>query len=70
MILVTNIDWDTDYEEVDLPSSIAIEDSEELEKAILEDGDWVLTEFLSDSYGWCIYSYEYEITDDKEVPND
>ena len=64
MILVTNIQWDTDEEKVELPTSIAIYDSEELETSIVEGDEDVLTDFLSDTYGWLIYSYCYEIMED------
>ncbi len=61
MILVTNIRWDTDEEKVELPTSVAIYDSEELEASIAEGDEGILTDFLSDAYGWLIYSYYYEI---------
>ena len=64
MILVTNIQWDTDGEKVELPTSVAIYDSEELEASIIEGDEDVLTNFLSDTYGWLIYSYCYEIMED------
>ena len=64
MILVTNVQWDTDEEKVELPTSIAIYDSEELEASIIEGDEDVLTNFLSDVYGWLIYSYCYEIMED------
>lgn len=64
MILVTNIQWDTDEEKVELPASVAIYDSEELEASIIEGDEDVLTDFLSDTYGWLIYSYCYEIMED------
>lgn len=64
MILVTKIQWDTDEEKVELPTSIAIYDSEELEASIAEGYEEDLTNFLSDTYGWLIYSYCYEIMED------
>lgn len=64
MILVTDIQWDTDNEKVELPTSVAIYDSEELEASIVEGDEDVLTDFLSDTYGWLIYSYCYEIMED------
>ena len=64
MILVTNIQWDTDEEKVELPTSVAIYDSEELEASIIEGDEDVLTDFLSDTYSWLIYSYCYEIMED------
>ena len=64
MILVTNIQWDTDEEKVELPTSVAIYDSEELEASVAVGDDGVLTDFLSDTYGWLLYSYCYEIMED------
>lgn len=64
MILVTDIQWDTDNEKVELPTSVAIYDSEELEASITEGDEDVLTDFLSNTYGWLIYSYCYEIMED------
>lgn len=64
MILVTKIQWDTDDEKVTLPSSVSIYDSKELEESVLEGDEDVLTDFLSDTYGWLIYSYCYEIMED------
>lgn len=64
MILVTNIQWDTDEEKVELPTSVEIYDSEELEASIIEGDEDVLTDFLSDTYSWLIYSYCYEIMED------
>lgn len=64
MILVTDIQWDTDNEKVELPTSIAIYDSEELEASIIEGYEDDLTDFLSNTYGWLIYLYCYEIMED------
>ena len=61
MILVTNINWETDGEEVDLPTSLTIHGLDGLEVAIDEGDDYELTEFLSDEFGWLLNSYCYEI---------
>jgi len=61
MILVTNINWETDGEEVDLPTSITIHGLDELEAAIDAGDDYELTEYLSDEFGWLLNSYCYEI---------
>lgn len=55
-ILVTDIDWDTEGEEVDdLPESIPMlihgEDSEDIESQIAD--------ALSDNYSWCVNSFEW-----------
>lgn len=51
LIKVTNIDWDTDGEDVDdLPNSLIFE---------FEDEEYI-ADVLSDHYGWCINSFDYE----------
>ena len=50
-----NIDWDTDGEEVNLPTEIRI---------IVENGVDVENDgadILSDNYGWCVNSFSYEL---------
>jgi len=53
---VTDIIWDTDDEDVDLPTEVIIpqgeiEDEEEI-------ADW-----LSDNYGWLVESFQYIMED-------
>jgi hypothetical protein len=55
---ITDIDWDTDGEEIDLPTKIngfVVEG--------YEDCDWdeVISDKLSDEYGWCVNSFCYEV---------
>jgi hypothetical protein len=50
-IKTTSIDWDTDGEEVDLPQVVELE---------VEDEDSI-ADALSDKYGWCISSLNYDI---------
>ena len=50
-IKTTNINWDTDEYEVDLPQQVELE---------VEDEDEIADK-LSDKYGWCIHGLAYEI---------
>ncbi len=45
---VTDIDWDTDGEIVDLPSKVQIPNGIEV---------CGIADYLSDEFGWCIKSY-------------
>ncbi len=53
---VKNISWDTDGEEVDLPTSTTLE--VELEED--DDIDTVIGDALSDKFGFCLFSFDYE----------
>jgi hypothetical protein len=52
------INWDTDDEDVDLPSettlTVDLSDYTDFEKSD------VVCEALSDSFGWCVYSFVWE----------
>jgi len=50
----TNIKWDTDGVETDLPSETIFELEDDHDPAF--DG----ADALSDKYGWCIFSFDYE----------
>jgi len=51
MYKVTEIEWDTEEDEIDLPKEVYINhDIEEDE----------IVDFLSDEYGWCIKSCSIE----------
>lgn len=61
-IIVTNIDWDTDGEDVELPDEIIIE-IDENNIDLLEDLDDYadnLLDYLSDTYGYCIKGFNAE----------
>lgn len=62
---ITNIDWDTDGEEVDLPKELVIEMCQEYVLAY-EDFDEAVSELLSDNYGWCVNGFCFEELDDPE----
>ena len=50
----TEIYWETDGEDVDLPTEV------ELPSYIKEDDEDAITDYLSDEYGWLVISYEIE----------
>ena len=45
----TDIEWDTDGEDVDLPSTVKIPDDVAPEET---------ADYLSDQYGWCVYDFD------------
>lgn len=58
MLKITNIDWDTDNEEVDLPEEVDIQEDIGVDDA----ADW-----LSDHYGFCVYGFS--VVKEKEETN-
>ncbi len=50
-----NIEWDTEGEQVDLPNEVVRTVEDDLDVAM--DG----ADALSDEFGWCIRSFEFEI---------
>lgn len=61
---ITNIEWDTDGEDIEeLPTEVEltlkdmIEDDLEDEETVTEK----ITDYLSDNYGFCLFDYDYEI---------
>lgn len=59
--LIENILWDTDQEEVDLPSSAVIELDDSTDEAEVQ---WLLSDSLSDRYGFCHYGFTYSLIED------
>lgn len=62
LINVTDIKWDTDGEEVDLP------DEEQINLDISNESDWDEIEeeignYLSDTYGFCHCGFTYDVID-------
>lgn len=49
-----DIQWDTDGEEVDLPSEVTLEVDADLDVA--QEG----ADVLSDKYGWCVFGFQFE----------
>lgn len=56
-VRVTNIVWDTDGEDVNLPTEVMIENEDH--EALAEPDD--VTESLSANYGFLVESCEYEV---------
>lgn len=58
---ITNITWETDGEEVDLPTEV------DLPKGIDADDDDAINDYLSDTYGWLTIDWQirgrYEVYD-------
>lgn len=56
--IVTNIKWDTDGEDIDLPKTILVNvNPEDLEDEDISD---ILADEISDRTGFCHYSFSYE----------
>ena len=51
---VTNIKWETDGEEVNLPTEVEVEDG-------LSDDE--IADYLSDTYGWLVEGFAVPMTD-------
>ena len=59
---VFDIDYDTDGEDIDLPTELTLE---------LEDGvspDDELADLISDETGWCVNGFNYEKLDASPAP--
>ena len=54
-MLVSNIKWETDGEEIDLPTEVEVEDG-------LDDDQ--IADYLSDTYGWLVISFALPMDDD------
>ena len=58
---ITNITWETDGEEVDLPTEV------DLPNDIRSDDDDAINNYLSDTYGWLVIDWQikarYEVYD-------
>ena len=50
-----DIIWETDGEEIDLPTEV------DLPSSIESDDEDAITDYLSDEYGWLVISYEIEV---------
>ena len=55
MARVTNINWETDGEDVSLPMEV------ELPSDIEEDDYDAINDYLSDTYGWLVNDYSVEV---------
>ena len=52
---VTNIIWETDGEEVNLPTEVEVDDN-------MSDDE--ITDYLSDTYGWLVISFALPMDND------
>lgn len=52
---VTDIDWETDGEVVDLPSEVDVDDN-------MSDDE--IADYLSDTYGWLVNGFSLPMDDD------
>lgn len=60
---IKNIDWDTDGENVKLPSEVELEHYELKGDYTQDDVDGIsdeLCEYLSDTYGFCVNNFTFE----------
>lgn len=63
-----DIEWDTDDDdEIDLPERVLliIDDEDEIEE-YLENADEFIENKLSDDYGWCINSFDYDLVEEDD----
>ena len=73
IVVAYDIDWETDGEKVDLPKEVLIPDhiaEEYLEMDAEAPGcaDEILTDYLSDRYGWLINGFMIDIDRDYLIP--
>ena len=62
-IIVTNIEWDTDGEDIpELPTEVTLDRWTDDEEEILE----CTADMLSDLYGFCVYSFEIHYRKDEK----
>ena len=54
-MLVSKIEWETDGEEIDLPTEVEVADG-------LDDDQ--IADYLSDTYGWLVISFALPMDDD------
>jgi hypothetical protein len=55
-----NIDWETDGEKVKLPDKIILPDCIVIDWHLNDQDDDIVTDYLSDEYGWLVNSYELD----------
>lgn len=59
-VKVFDIDWDTDGEDVELPSEIEVEVDDEFADDEDELSE-VIGDYLSDEYGFCHFGFDYSL---------
>lgn len=55
-VRITDIVWDTDGQQVDLPEEVTVDTAAEG----IEDPEAQIADWLSDRYGWCVTSFSQE----------
>lgn len=55
-VRITDIVWDTDGEQVNLPEEVTVDTAAEG----IEDPEAQIADWLSDRYGWCVTSFSQE----------
>jgi len=63
-IFLTEIIWDTDGEEVELPTQLEIDTAAEG----IEDIETGVADWLADRYGWCVTGYTQELAPELQQP--
>lgn len=56
-IIITNISWDIDGEDIELPTELYLNFSDMSKEDIDDD---FLSDYLSDTYGWCHNGFDWE----------
>ena len=56
-IIITNISWDTDGEDIELPTELYLNFSDMSKEDIDDD---FLSDYLSDTYGWRHNGFDWE----------
>ena len=59
-IIITNISWDTDGEDIELPTELYLNFSDMSKEDIDDD---FLSDYLSDTYGWCHNGFDWEYSE-------
>jgi len=64
-VTFSNVKWDTDGEKVDLPKEVTIKTEDldiDLEDGVPQENVAMQgADILSDKYGWCVKSFDFEI---------
>ena len=75
-VFITNIEWDTDEYEVDLPNRV------EMPRSIIENYSWnecdsendldemefsIIADYLADEYGWCVKDFNVNFVRTKRI---
>jgi len=63
-IRVDNIEWDTDEEDVDLPTTVIVPVADIVDRDDLNER---ICDYLSDGHGWLVKDYQCKVYDEIEV---